>query len=170
MLAFTLALALALSSSDAGTQDIRDSEAVAATRFVHGAPPHGVPGPWALCGFRMGAHALKHWGLTRERSFELTIEHRSPQSVRYTCMADGVMAATGASPGKLNLALKKVATEDELETVITHKKSKRQLIFRLTRKARDHMRDIDYADFPGAATWLEAQSDEALFTVVEKAL
>lgn len=142
-------------------------DAVSATRFVHGAPPHGVPGPWALSGYRIGANALKKLGLTREQSFELDVVHRSEPSIRYTCMADGLMASTGASPGKLNVKLENVGSEDELVTVVTHAKSKRVLTYRLTKAFRDRIREVPYAEFPKAAKELEKLSDAELFTVEE---
>lgn len=142
-------------------------DAVSATRFVHGAPPHGVPGPWALSGYRIGAHALKKLGLSREQALELDVVHRSEPSIRYTCMADGLMAATGVSPGKSNVKLERVGSEDELVTVVTHAKSKKVLTYRLTKAFRDRIRDVPYADFPKAAKELEKLSDADLFTVEE---
>lgn len=65
---------------------------------------HGGAGPWAVLGYRMGRHALAALRLPRH-SFDLTVTHESPQSVQYTCIADGAAAATGASAGKLNLTL-----------------------------------------------------------------
>jgi hypothetical protein len=152
------------------TNRTAESEAVRDTRFVHGSPPNGVPGPWALSGWRIGANALKRLGITREQAWEIEVVHRTVFEVRYTCMADGLMASTGVSPGKMNLSLEKVANEDQLETVITHKKSGRRLIYRLTQAFRDRIRDIDYADFPKAAKTLEGLKDEEIFTVVEEKL
>ncbi|MGV3625353.1 MAG: FmdE family protein [Archangium sp.] len=158
-----LALVVALSAAPVAT------DAVSATRFVHGAPPHGVPGPWALSGYRIGANALKKLGLTREQAFELDVVHRSQPAIQYTCMADGLMASTGASPGKLNVRLESVGSEDELVTVVSHSKSKRVLTYRLTKTFRDRIRDVPYADFPKAAKELEKLSDAEVFTVEETA-
>lgn len=159
-----LALVIALSAAPA------PMDAVTATRFVHGSPPHGVPGPWALSGYRIGANALKRLGLTREQSFELDVVHRSEPSIRYTCMADGLMASTGASPGKLNVKLENVGSEDELVTIVTHARSKRALTYRLTKTFRDRIREVPYADFPKAAKALEKLSDAEVFTVEETTL
>lgn len=159
-------LLLVLSAVPAKALDPADP--IAASRFIHGAPDHGVPGPWVLSGFRIGADALKRLGLTRAQSFELDVVHRAVPQVRYTCMADGLMASTGASPGKLNLTLEKVPTEDELETVITHKRTKRQLVYRLKKEFRDQIRETDYADFPKAAKLVAATKDGDLFTVEER--
>lgn len=146
------------------------SSAVEATRFIHGSPEHGFPGPWALSGFRIGANALKHFGLTREQAWELEVVHRSVPAIRYTCMADGLMASTGVSPGKMNLTVEKVATEEQLETVVSCKKCGKQLVYRLTKAWRDRIREIDYADFPKAAKLVEQTKDEEMFTVEEKPL
>ena len=63
---------------------------------------HGDAGAWAVAGYRMGEHALKALGLKRG-SFSLSVEHQSPREVRYSCIADGAQAATGASLGRLQL-------------------------------------------------------------------
>jgi formylmethanofuran dehydrogenase subunit E len=72
---------------------------------------HGVAGPWAVAGFRMGESALRLLSLERA-SRDLAIEHFSPFAVQYTCIIDGVAAATGASLGKLNLKLVDAPTID----------------------------------------------------------
>ncbi len=65
---------------------------------------HGAPGPWAVLGYRMSAFALKKLGL-EHGSFDLEIIHHSPKAVKYSCIADGAAAQSGASMGKLNLSL-----------------------------------------------------------------
>jgi formylmethanofuran dehydrogenase subunit E len=52
----------------------------------------------------MGTFALGKLGVPRG-SFDLEVTHHTPKQVQYTCVADGAAAATGASLGKLNLAL-----------------------------------------------------------------
>jgi hypothetical protein len=164
MIAVVVAVILA---ADGGTP-APAPRAVEATRFIHGSPAHGVPGPWALSGFRIGADALRRLGLTREQAFELEVVHRAVPQVQYTCMADGLMAATGASPGKMNLSVEKVKEESEIETVITHCRTGRQLVYRLKRAWRDTIRGVPYADFPKAALRLEATADAEVFTVEER--
>ena len=75
---------------------------------------HGDAGAWAVAGYRMGEHALKTLGLKRG-SFSLSVEHRSPRTVRFACIADGAQAATGASVGRLQLSF----TEAPLEKLVT---------------------------------------------------
>ena len=90
---------------------------------------HGAAGPWAVAGYRMGERALKELGLPRH-SFALLVVHRCPAEVQYSCIADGLQAATGASPGKLNLRVE-TAGRDELSTVVRDTKSGRTLRFTL---------------------------------------
>lgn len=142
-------------------------EAQAEVRFVHGSPGHGVPGPWALAGHRIGRHALRRLERQRGQVWGVRFVHRSPQEVRYTCMVDGLQAATGASLGKLNLALEPASAE-ELETVVRDEERGLTLRYRLTASFRERFFDTDYADFPAAARELEALSDEELFEVREE--
>jgi formylmethanofuran dehydrogenase subunit E len=65
---------------------------------------HGGAGPWAVAGYRMGESALEMLGLARS-SIDLDVVHFAPRSVQYSCIVDGVAAATGASLGRLNLRL-----------------------------------------------------------------
>jgi formylmethanofuran dehydrogenase subunit E len=76
---------------------------------------HGAPGPWAVAGYRMGKYALAKLGLGAG-TFDLEIAHHTPKQVMYSCIADGAAAATGASVGKLNLALIESRAEDVATT------------------------------------------------------
>lgn len=147
---------------------VDESAMVRETRFVHGAPAHGVPGPWALTAYRIGHDALSRFKIDRDKAWEITVTHRSPRKVQYTCMLDGLVASTGASPGKMNLLHEEVASEDLLETVVLHKPSKRTLTYRLTKEHRERIRPVDYAGFPDAAKDLEQRKPEEVFTVEEK--
>src|SRR4051794_23181590 len=99
-----------------------ESECLARVKEVHGAA-----GPWAVAGYRIGERALKDLALPRH-SFQLSVIHRAPAQVQYSCVADGLQAATGASPGKLNLKLEEVAVE-RLCTTIEDRKTGRKLTF-----------------------------------------
>ncbi|MEZ0227501.1 MAG: FmdE family protein, partial [Planctomycetota bacterium] len=144
-----------------------DTDAIRDVRFVHGAPAHGVPGPWALTAHRIGKDALRRFGITRDRAWEVVVTHRAPKEVRYTCMLDGFIAATGASPGKLNLLHEAVAKEDDLETAILHKPTRKVLTYKLVKSFRDRIRDVEYAGFPEAAKMLDGLKDEEVFEVAE---
>jgi formylmethanofuran dehydrogenase subunit E len=82
---------------------------------------HGEAGPWAVAGYRMGRFALQTLGLPPQ-SHELRVVHRSPKTPQFACVADGAQAATGASVGKLNLALEE-APLDQLTTTFTNAKT-----------------------------------------------
>jgi formylmethanofuran dehydrogenase subunit E len=75
-------------------------------RLNHVREVHGEAGPWAVAGYRIGERALKELSVPRH-SFGLLVLHRAPAEVQYSCVTDGLMAATGASPGKLNLKLRR---------------------------------------------------------------
>lgn len=81
---------------------------------------HGAPGPWAVAGYRMSEYALSKLGLPRG-SFDLQITHHTPHEVKYSCIADGAQAYSGASPGKLNLSLVDAKPQD----VITEYRNKK---------------------------------------------
>jgi formylmethanofuran dehydrogenase subunit E len=65
---------------------------------------HGGAGPFAVAGYRMGEAALKKLN-TRRGSFDLEVIHYAPPEVQWSCIIDGLQAATGTSLGKLNLKL-----------------------------------------------------------------
>lgn len=91
---------------------------------------HGGAGPWAVAGYRMGAHALTTLGLPRG-SFDLEVVHYTPHEVQYACIADGASAATGASVGKLNLSLKDAPAPDT-RTTYRSKRSGHAVTLRIT--------------------------------------
>ncbi len=148
-------------------QPEEESAAVREVRFVHGAPEHGVPGPWALVAYRIGKDALTRFGVKREQSWDLIVTHRSPRKVQYACMLDGLLAATGCSPGKMNLVHEAVEGEDDLATTILHKPSKRTLTYKLTKSFRDKIRSVDEAAYPAMAKIMESMKDDEVFTVEE---
>lgn len=102
---------------------------------------HGAPGPWAVAGYRMSEHALAKLGLARG-SFELEVVHRTPREVRYSCIADGAAAHSGASIGKLNLSLVETSADDVL-TIYRDKKTGKSIALRPTASFRAR-----YADTP----------------------
>jgi hypothetical protein len=84
---------------------------------------HGAAGVFAVAGYRIGVRALSELHEKRG-SFSLDVTHRTPFEVQWSCIADGIQAATGVSVGKLNLHLVQVM-RDQLETVIRDKQSGR---------------------------------------------
>jgi formylmethanofuran dehydrogenase subunit E len=100
---------------------------------------HGAPGPWAVAGYRMGQYALGKLGLERG-SFDLEVSHKSPREVRFSCIADGAAAATGASAGKLNLVMQE-GTLNELATTYRQKSTGRTITLRPTGSFRNRFAD-----------------------------
>ncbi|MFO0736825.1 MAG: formylmethanofuran dehydrogenase subunit E family protein [Labilithrix sp.] len=89
---------------------------------------HGAPGPWAVAGYRMSEYALQKLGLPRG-SFDLQVTHHTPQQVKYSCIADGAQAYSGASPGKLNLTLVE-AKPEEVVTEYRNKKTGQKILLK----------------------------------------
>ncbi|MFO0954805.1 MAG: formylmethanofuran dehydrogenase subunit E family protein, partial [Isosphaeraceae bacterium] len=151
------------------TVDRAEPDVVAdATAALHGRLErlkeiHGAAGPWAFVGCRIGERALKDLGLPRH-SFPLMVVHHCPAQVQYSCIADGVQAATGASPGKLNLVVKE-STLEGLKTVVEDRKTGRRLTFVLRPGFIESIRDVPYERFDAEVRRIAGLSDDAIFTV-----
>jgi formylmethanofuran dehydrogenase subunit E len=124
---------------------------------------HGATGPWAVAGYRIGERALKELGLPRQ-SHDLEVVHRCPAEVQYSCIADGVQAATGASPGKLNLRVEEAPRED-LRTVIRDKKSGRTLRFTLKPEFARSIADLPFDRLEAEGRKVAALPDDAIFRI-----
>jgi formylmethanofuran dehydrogenase subunit E len=83
----------------------------------------------------MSEHALGKLGL-RRGSFDLQVVHWTPREVRYSCIADGAAAHSGASLGKLNLSLVDT-TADNVLTIYRDKKSGKSIALRPTASFRE---------------------------------
>jgi formylmethanofuran dehydrogenase subunit E len=126
---------------------------------------HGAAGPWAVAGYRIGERALKELGLHRQ-SHDLEVVHRCPAEVQYSCIADGVQAATGASPGKLNLRVVE-GTRDQLRTVVRDKKSGRSLTFILRPEFARTISDLPFDRLEAEGRRVASLPDEAIFSLNE---
>ena len=126
---------------------------------------HGAAGPWAVAGYRMGERALKDLNLPRQ-SFSLLVVHRCPAEVQYSCIADGLQAATGASPGKLNLRLEEVPV-DGLKTLVTDRKTGRSLTFTLKPEFSRSMLNVADDRLEAEGRRAAALPDAAIFSVSE---
>ena len=126
---------------------------------------HGAAGPWAVAGYRIGERALKDLGLARH-SHDLEVVHHCPPEVQYSCIADGVQAATGASAGKLNLRIEQ-ATADGLKTVIRDRKTNRCLTFTLKPEFARSIVDLPHERLDAEGRRVAALPDEAIFSVSE---
>jgi formylmethanofuran dehydrogenase subunit E len=101
---------------------------------------HGAAGPWAVAGYRMGEHALARLGLGRG-SFDLEVVHHTPRAVKFSCIADGAQASTGASAGKLNLVLAD-ADEAHVATTFRRKSTGQSITLRPAASFADRFRDV----------------------------
>jgi formylmethanofuran dehydrogenase subunit E len=86
--------------------------------------------------------------------------------VQWSCIADGVQAATGVSAGKLSLHLVET-TPDKLETTIQDKRSGKILAFRLRPEFLSKYLDTPEDRQPAAAREVLKLPDSAIFTIKE---
>ena len=124
-----LGLWLLLAASLALSQHASNDANSASSILDRVAEFHGAPGPFAVAGYRIGERALRELNLSRG-SFAVEVIHRTPFEVQWSCIADGLQAATGVSAGKLNLRLVET-TQDQLETIVRNRKTGEELVFRL---------------------------------------
>ena len=152
---------LNLVPSASGESDVTLDESLARIREVHGGT-----GPWAVAGYRIGERALKELGVARH-SFALVVVHRAPAEVQYSCVADGLMAATGASPGKLNLKVEEVSVE-RLSTTVEDRQSGRRLTFTLRPELVRSIRNLPEERLEAEGRRVIALPDDAIFVVNEE--
>lgn len=133
---------------------------------------HQFPSPFELLAIEIrtvletiGERALKELGLPRY-SFALDVVHYAPAQVQYSCVADGVQAATGASPGKLNLHVEE-ATADQLCTVISDRKTGRVLTFTLHPAFIRSIKDLPHGRFEAEARRIASLPDDAIFEITK---
>ena len=126
---------------------------------------HGGTGPWAVAGYRIGERALKELGLPRH-GFQLLVIHRAPAEVQYSCVADGLQAATGVSPGKLNLKLEEVPAE-RLSTTVEDRESGRKLTFTLRPEFARSIRDLPAERLDAEGRRVAGLPDDEIFTSAE---
>jgi formylmethanofuran dehydrogenase subunit E len=81
---------------------------------------HGHVGPWNVLGLRIGQAAMREFGVKWGRH-ELDIVCYVPMTTPYTCMADGLVVATGNSLGRLDCRLAEVVTRDLIHVCIRRK-------------------------------------------------
>ncbi len=126
---------------------------------------HGAAGPWAVAGYRIGERALKDLGLPRH-SHEIEVVHHCPLQVQYSCMADGLSAATGASPGKLNLRVEE-SSVDGLKTLVKYRERGRSLTFTLKPEFIRSIANLPLDRLDSEGRRVAGLPDEAIFDVAE---
>ena len=124
---------------------------------------HGNAEPFAAAGYRIGERALKEFKLTRG-SFLLEVVHNTPEEVQWSCIADGVQAATGASEGKLNLKVT-VTKPGEVFTTIRDRRDGKTLVFRLTPQFVAEYSNVLRDRFDAAGAEVLAMPDDRIFSM-----
>jgi hypothetical protein len=150
------------SRADRGASGSPGAECLARVKEIHGAA-----GPWAVAGYRMGERALRELDLPRH-SGSLLVLHHCPAQVQYSCVADGLQAATGASPGKLNLTVDE-APAAAMKTEVLDRKAGRRLTFVLKPALVASIRDLPLDRLAEAGRRVAGLPDDDIFTVVETA-
>jgi formylmethanofuran dehydrogenase subunit E len=138
-------------------------DAAVAERLARVREIHGAAGPWAVAGYRMGERALKELGLPRHAA-SLRVVHRCPARVQYSCVADGLQAATGASPGKLNLRVEE-ATAEAMRTMIRDEESGRTLTFTLKPEFVRSVADLPHDRLEAEGRRVAGLCDDDIFIV-----
>jgi formylmethanofuran dehydrogenase subunit E len=156
VLAVFLVLCFA-NTTRAKTANAHQQSALEQVAFIHGGT-----GPFAVAGYRIGERALKELNLPRE-SFSLEVIHKTPNEVQWSCIVDGVQAATGASAGKLNLKME-VASKDSVETISRNKKSGQTLVFRLSPEFVKRYLDLPHEKLAEAGKEVLSLPDEQIFS------
>ena len=124
---------------------------------------HGHLGPWAVIGYRVGERALKETGIPRS-SKDLVVIHRCPEAVQYTCMLDGLHAATGASIGKLTLK-HEVVPAAELQTIVIDRAHAKRYTFTVNAELISAILNLDHEHLISEARRVAGLPDEKIFRV-----
>jgi formylmethanofuran dehydrogenase subunit E len=123
---------------------------------------HGAAGPFAVAGYRMGKRAMRELGIT-SGSLDLEVRHESPAQVQWSCIADGAQAATGASAGKLNLAVREAAA-DRTRTVFRRKSTGKSVAFQLTPAFVKRYLDLPRVELDRAGAEIMKMPDDQIFS------
>jgi formylmethanofuran dehydrogenase subunit E len=111
----------------------------------------------------MGERALKELKQTRS-SLALEVIHQTPYEGQWTCIADGVQAATGVSVGKMNLEIEATTLENG-STTVRDKDEGKILSFRLKPSFVKRYIDLPHDKLSAAGREAIALPDDAIFTI-----
>jgi formylmethanofuran dehydrogenase subunit E len=126
---------------------------------------HGTAGPFVVAGYRMGERALRELGLPRG-SFDLEVVHESPAQIQWSCIADGLQAATGTSAGKLNLKLVEVSPGHTTSTV-RNRRTGKALHFTLTPEFLHRFLDLPRDRLEQAGGEVLRLADDQIFQIFQ---
>lgn len=127
---------------------------------------HGGAGPFVVAGYRMGERALADLSLTRG-SFDVEVEHTSPATVQFSCIADGFAAATGASVGRLNLR-RIDATDGSTRTLVRDRRNGRTVVLRLASGFLARFLNVPMPGLGAAGQAVLGLRDDEIFEVVSE--
>jgi formylmethanofuran dehydrogenase subunit E len=82
--------------------------------------------------------------------------------VRFSCIADGLQAANGASPGKLNLRVEEVS-EQRLGTIVEDRTTGRRLAFTLRPEFVRSIRDVPGERLEAEGRRVAGLADDEIF-------
>jgi len=133
-----------------------DEPAIVRTALIH-----GLAGPFAVAGYRMGEAALQRLGLKRG-SLDVDVTHHSPAQVQWSCVIDGLQAATGASVGKMNLHH---VTAAEIHSVVKNRKTGQALRFELAASLVKTNLDLPYNKLYAAGLRVARMKEAEVFLV-----
>ena len=125
---------------------------------------HGHVGPWNVLGWRIGRAALRElqsgWG-----RHEVELVCYVPLQTPYTCLADGLMVATGNSLGRLDLRMAE-AVVPALIQVVARRKDGQGSVW-VFRPLPDYLRSIrgrPVSELESLARFTADAPEEKLFT------
>ena len=120
---------------------------------------HGRTNPLAVAGYRMGEAALRDLKLTRGHA-ALDVTHYAPATTQFSCLIDGLQAATGASMGNLNLRLVSSAAT---YSVIRNRKTGREMKLELMPEFVRATLETAAKDMLGAAEKVSRMPEAKIF-------
>ncbi len=124
---------------------------------------HGAAGPYAVAGYRMGQRALRELGAERADD-DIEVVHASPAEVRWSCIADGLQASTGASLGHLNLS-RVEAPEANVHSIVRRRSTGRYVELRLNTEFIDSLGPMNDDNLEELGARVARASDDELFTM-----
>ena len=91
--------------------------------------------------------------------------HESPANVQWSCIADGLQAATGVSVWKLNLHYN-VVPKSQMRSIVRERKIGRQVILKLKPDFLIHFLNLPEERLPEAGKDVMALNDDEVFVIV----
>ena len=98
---------------------------------------HGHIGPYVALGARMGVHAISEREIPKY--FGLHVHVECPPEPPFSCLIDGLQAATGATMGKKNI---EHIIADKIRVTITDTKTKKQVSYTIKQSIMDMMKEM----------------------------